>query len=219
MRCSRAVYRCVVAVCLAAVLLPLVGCVGTLANLINAGWGNLVPARFTGLEERRVAVVCVSQSSLFGATNAAAEIGKRIQSLLQQRVPEIQLVEQQQIDDWIDKHDWNQIDYREVGQGVRADLLVAVDLTSFSIHEGKTLYRGKADVHVAVHDIAAGRVVYEDVPPQMVFPVTAGMYTTEVSEEEFHRQFVDVVANRIARQFYEYEVTEEFGRDPTELGF
>ena len=29
---------------------------------------------------------------------------------------------------WIDNNDWNQLDYREIGRGIKADMVLAIDL-------------------------------------------------------------------------------------------
>lgn len=196
------------------------GCVGLVANLMHVGMGNLVQPQFADLVGRRVAVVCVSSSSSFGPTTAAEEIAKRVQKYLKEHVPDIKLTSQQEVADWMDRHDWNFIDYREVGEGVAADMLVAIEIKSYSLHEGPTLYKGRADVRVAVHDMALdGEVVYEQSPPQIQYPVNSEHHTADVSEEEFSRIFADVVANRVARQFYAYEVAEDFGRDRSVIGF
>jgi hypothetical protein len=204
----------------ASLTLSATGCVSLIAHLLNASMGNRVPAAFEGLAERRVAVVCISQSSLFGPTQAAQDIGTTIESYLQRRVPEIQLVDQQEIADWMDQHDWNKIDYRELGTGVGAQLLVAAEIKSFSLYEGRTLFKGTAEVGLTVYDLTQkGRIVYQSSLPAIHYPVTGGRYTADTSEEEFRREFIDVVGYRIARHFFDYDSIEDYGRDPSFVGF
>lgn len=197
------------------------GCIARLAaTLMHAGMGNKVPPKYEGLKERHVAVVCLSRSSSFGSTAAANAIAANVVKYLRNHVEDIQIVDQQEIDEWMDENDWNEIDYRELGQGVGADLLVAVDIHSFTLHEGKTLYKGRADLSTKVYDtFADGTIVFEDSPPEIQYPITAGIFTSEISESEFQKQFVDFVAYRIARNFYPYELSEDFGRDPSSVGF
>lgn len=195
------------------------GCVGLLANLIHVGTGNKVPARFSGLADKRVAVVCVSNSASFGPTAASMELGRQIAGLIGKNVRKVQIIEPQKVADWIDQHDWDRIDFQSLGQGVGAQRVVAVDLDSFGLHDGPTLFKGRADVQITVHDIEqGGAVVYEATPPQIQFPVQAGYYTTELSEREFRRKFLAVLAERIARHFYAYELMEDFAQDTALLG-
>lgn len=197
------------------------GCVNLAAHLLHAGMGERVKPRYDGLKTQRVAVVCVSQSATFGPTAAAHEIAKRVEKYLAMNVEEIQIIDQQKIDAWMDENDWNQIDYREIGQGVDAQKLVAIEIKSYSLHEGNTLFKGRADIRVAVYDLtnAETPVVFEEIPPQIQYPITSGVYSADTTEEAFERGFIDVISSRVARDFYTYDLREDFGRDPTNLGF
>jgi hypothetical protein len=190
------------------------GCVGTLANLMNVAQGNTVPARYTGLKGKRVAVICVSNSEAFGPSYASQLLASQVGKLIEANVSDVTVVEPQKIAEWIDRNDWDYLDYKAVARGVKAEMVVAIDLDSFSLHEGKTLYKGRADVDVVVYDMTAqGKDVFTYSPTQIQFPQNAGHHTTDMSEEAFRRQFLSVVASRIARQFYPYDVKEDFARD------
>ena len=196
------------------------GCLARFAaHVLNAGMGNMVPAKFDGLSELRVAVVTVSGSSDFGPMSAAERVARTVEDKLRENVKKIDLVSNQEIADWMDRNDWNGINYQEVGEAVGADAVVAIDLQSFSLYDGKTLYRGKCDASVTVYDIRnRGEVIYEVAPPQIIFPVAAGLHTTDASEREFRRWFVDYVGERIARHFYPYDAAADFASDTTVLG-
>jgi hypothetical protein len=190
------------------------GCVGTLANLMYAAQGNQVPARYTGLKDKRVAVVCVSNSEAFGPSYASRALTVLVGKLLRENVSGVTLVDSQKIADWIDRNDWDYVDYLAVGRGVDAEVVLAIDLDSFSLHEGQTLYKGRADVNVVVYDLTqGGKEVFSYSPTQIEFPENAGHHTTDMSEEAFRRQFLGVIASRVARQFYPYDVKEDFARD------
>jgi hypothetical protein len=207
-------------VLLTAVLVPLAGCVGTLANLINAGWGNKVPARFKGLSERRVAVVCVSKSSLFGPSSAAQEIARRVEQRLAAGTPEIHIIDQQTISDWIARVGWDEIDYRDVGLGVDAQMVIGIDIVSFSLYDGTTLYKGRSDIEVTVFDMdQAGKVVFNDVLPQIQFPILEPYPVTDVPESQFREKFLNIVADRIANTFLDHDRVNDFGRDPSNVGY
>ncbi len=190
---------------------PLVGCIGLVANLLNVVGGGLVPAAFAGLRDRKVAVVCVSNSQLFGPTNTSAEVSVRINRLLKNKVKHIQLVSYQEVADWIDRNNWDMVDFRTIGEGVGADMVVAIDIDSLSIHEGKTMYKGRSDVHIVVYDIHSGHEVYAKSPPQIVYPVTGGVF--DIPERRFRKQFLDILADRLARNFYAYDINEDYARD------
>jgi len=190
------------------------GCVGTLANLMHVAHGNLMPASYTGLKEKRIAVVCVSNSEAFGPTTASIQLARQVGQLLETNVDKVQIIDPQRIADWIDRNDWDYINYPEVGKGVNADMVVAIDLDSFSLNDGKTLYRGRADVKVVVYDMTnGGKEVFAYTPTQVVFPENSALHATDMTEEAFRRQFLNVLASRIGRQFYSYDAKEDFARD------
>ncbi|MCP4193226.1 MAG: hypothetical protein GY768_21655 [Planctomycetaceae bacterium] len=207
-------YTIAVSLVSAVLLVSSAGCVGLLANLMHAANGNLAPAAYAGLEGKRVAVVCVSNSEMFGPTEASMDLAKRVGVLINQNVDEINLVSPQEIANWIDRNDWDHLDYTEVGRGITADMVVAVDLDSFSLHDGKTLYKGRADLKVVVYDMnQGGKKVFTATPPQIQFPSNSGYHTTDISEAEFSQQFVTLVARRVARNFYAFDVAEDFAAD------
>jgi len=69
-----------------------------------------------------------------------------------------------------------------------------------------------------VYDITdSGKIVFEETPPQMVYPNAAGLHSTETTESNFRRLFIRVVSERLARYFYAYDATLDFGQDAMPL--
>ena len=139
---------------------------------------------------------------------------------LRENVSGIQIVHQQEIGDWMDHNDWNEVDYQEVGAAVGADMVVAIDMQSFSLYDGPTLFRGKSDVIITVFDVKnRGAILFEELPPQILYPVASGLHISGgTNETGFRRQFIDYVSTRIARNFYAYDATTDFGQDALVLG-
>ena len=193
------------------------GCIGLLANFLNVVGAGLMPPAFAGLEEKKVAVVCVSNSELFGPTSTSTELAVRINRLLAAKVKDIEIVSNQRTDDWIDQNGWDMIDFVSIGRGVEADIVVAVDVDSFSVRDGSTMYKGRADVHVVVYDMQTGQQIFAKSPPQIEFPTTAGVPAVSTSERDFRKLFLDTVASRIARNFYAFDINEDVARDVATL--
>ena len=203
-------------ICLTMLLLcfaPTVGCVSFFANVLNVMGAGLMPAAFDGLEGKRVAIVCVSNSEAFGPTATASDVGNRVTGMLQSKVRKIQLVPTQRVDTWIDEHGWDMIDFVSLGRGVDAEMVVAVDIDTFSVHEGGTMYKGRANLHVVVYDAQNGTEVYSHSPPEIEFPMNAGVPAVSTSEPEFRKMFLQHVAARIARNFYAFDINEDVAAD------
>ena len=198
-------------------LSPLVGCVGLFANFLNVVGAGLIPPAYPGLKGKKVAVVCVSNSQLFGPTSTSAEIATRMSRLLANHVKDVELVPTQQVEDWIDRNGWDMVDFLAIGRGVEADVVVAVDVRSFSLHDGATMFKGHADFDMVVYDTQSGQEVFAKSPPQIEFPSTAGVSTTSTSEREFKRMFLDTVATRLARNFYAFDINDDVASDVVKL--
>ena len=204
----------VAAACLSLSLLACTGCTPLVGLISILNGAHTVPAEFELPEDQRIAVVCVSQSGSFGPSTVASMIANRVTMLLNENLGQVRLIEQQAIDDWRDHNGWDAINYRELGRGVDADIVVAIDLESFSLHEGQTLLRGEASAGATVYDMTTGgKIVKQWQPKSVRYPKTTGYYAGEMSEVEFRRAFVDVIARQIARRFYRYEIVEDVAID------
>jgi hypothetical protein len=175
---------------------------------------NLVPAEYDDLMGKRVAVVCVADTSSYGTGSEPLLLAREVSLILQRNVKDIELVRQDEIADWIDRQGWDEIDYREIGRGVKAERVVAVGLASFSIREGSSLYNGRADVSVSVYDMAeGGHEVFRKTIPEFSFPATGPYPAGDLSEVQFRRAFLQTLSQHVARYFYAYDVAEDFSRD------
>ncbi|MEX0793378.1 MAG: hypothetical protein WD045_09600 [Pirellulaceae bacterium] len=184
-----------------------------MANMLHPG--DMRTARFTGLEEKTVAVICVSSPSFYSQTTTSRQIAEAVESLLSQRVKEIKIIPQQKIDDWKDRVNWDSMDYREAGKGLKADMVVAIDLASFEIQPNPGVFRGNAEYVVSVYDIKSkGKVVFQDTPRPIQFPAN-GLVSTTSSEREFRSSFMNLLAHRIARNFYGYNGKDDLMLDET----
>ncbi|MEX2172895.1 MAG: hypothetical protein WD872_00950 [Pirellulaceae bacterium] len=207
------------AICLAAatLLLPQAGC-GTLSTVAYWIKGNKIDAKFTGLEGKRVAVVCLDANSLKGPGGEASHIARMVSTLLGYNVKEATIVRQSEVADWFDNHDQDVADYGDIGRGVKADMVVGIDLEGFSIHEGQTLLKGRAAVATRVYDMQrGGEVVYESPVREISWPESGARHVTE-NEANFRTAFIHTLSQKIARDFFAYDKVDDFGLDAAYLG-
>lgn len=196
----------------------LTGCVGMLAHGLYVIKGNKVPAAFDQLSGQRVAVVCVSSSPARGPASPPDMIARDVGQMLSKRVANIEMVRPDEVADWIDRNQWNEIKYVEVGRGVQADLVVAIDLESFRLKDGATLFKGRATAHTTVFDMNAdGKVVFESSTFDFNYPENGARHTTEVSESSFRRVFIRSLARQLAKDFFDYDRDEDFAYDATTI--
>jgi hypothetical protein len=202
-------------------LLPLVGL------LLTAGCSMLpalayvidpedVDPEFEGLEGQRVAVICRASSLEYAHPTVSRDLAVRVAALLRAKVRKVEVVDERELADWVDKHDWH--DYREVGRALKADMVVGIDLERFELSRGSTLLQGIADVRLAVYDVQENTKVWEPSRPISVkFPPNSPYAAADRQEDDFRRQFLGVLAERVARHFYEYDSRKDFALDSTVL--
>jgi hypothetical protein len=208
--------RLLAVLALVILVLPAGGCVGMTAQLLYLIRGNKVEADFNGLVGKRVAVVCVSSTSSFGPGTESVMVAQTVGNILRQKVKKIEVVRNDEVANWIDNNNWDQIDFRTVGRGVNADMVVAIELEGVRLTEGPTLYRGRAAVTLTAYDMKeGGKIAYRREPFDFAFPVNGARHSTEISEASFRRQFVHTLAEQIAKRFYAYEAIEDVAMDST----
>jgi len=196
--------------------IPGCGPIATIAWLIHGP--EMIPAEFDGLKGKRVAVVCLDANSLSGPGGEADAVGKAVTMLLTRNVSEIKMVRQSEVADWLDSHGDDVTDYRDVGRGVKADMVVGIDLLAFNLHEGKTLLKGRSKVGVKVYDMkkGGGELVYEAAPKEIAWPKEGARHVTE-NEAGFRTVFIGMLAEQIARDFYAVELASSFSDDARHL--
>ena len=195
----------------------LAGCQPIATMLYVLSGAGDIQAEYTGLKGKRVAVVCHPLVQLlYRNAGVAKDIAKQVSKKLKEHDSTIQLVSRKDIDDWADKND--NTDYVAIGKGVKADMVVGIDLESFSDLEGATLYRGQAICKIAVYDVKVGHdPVWERPMPKLLYPPNSAQPANDCPEPEFCRKFVDTLAESIARHFYDHPVADDFGRDADTL--
>jgi hypothetical protein len=199
------------------VCLPLAGCAKVLATAVYVIKGTNVEAEYGGLKEKRVAVVCRQLASLqYRDSSVPRDLAARIGSLLTQNGKKIEVIDQQKVSEWTDENAWE--DFTQIGKALEADMVVAIELEDFRLHQGQTLYQGRANVQIKVYDMKdGGKLVFEKAPRPSIYPPNTGIPTSEKQESQFRREYVGVLAEEIACHFYDHDSRANFAIDSTAL--
>ncbi|NDC53618.1 MAG: hypothetical protein EBZ74_04845 [Planctomycetia bacterium] len=197
------------------IALALLGACSGCSTLLTAAYVLMpedTPAEFGGLKGKHVAVVCRPIVELeFSDAGSGRELATAVGGFLQRNVRRARIIDQHEVARWIDEHAW--VDYPTVGKALDADLVVAIDLEQFRLHEGATLYRGRAAAHVRVFDIAAGKVVFDKRLDDFQYPAEGAIPTADRSEPQFRGMFLQILAARIARSFHSYDSRTSFAEE------
>lgn len=194
--------------------LPATGCVGLASQLMYWANGNPIEAKYKGLKGERVAVICASPNQVASSDGVPQRLAQKVGDLLAKNVKGIKVVPQDEIADWIDRHDWDHIDCKAVGRGVKADKLVEIKLAEFSVNEGSVFFKGRAKPTISVYDMKQkGKLDYQEGPIAFIYPRDGVRTSTETSEAQFQAVVIQVLAETIAKHFYKYEKVEDFAND------
>jgi hypothetical protein len=197
----------------AALTLSLAGCLGITSNLMHMVGADMVPAEYDGLEDSRLAIVTVTESTDYKDDVSAQILSKGVGAILTQKVDDVRLVRQSEIDQHRDRVGWENNDPVEMGKAVEADKVLAIELSNLTLRDGKSMFRGKGDIVVVVYDCASGDEVYRREIPEYTFPRTAGQHITETTESRFRKVYLGMLAQEIGRNFHPYDFSDTFALD------
>ena len=195
----------------AAFLITQFGCLKLITTVGYFVRGTNDEPEFTGLKDKKVAVVCRPLVELkYGAGSVANDLASRIGQLLKQNGKRIKVVRQSEVSNWTDENPPDQ-ELAQIGEGVHADVVLGIDLEEFSLYQGQTLYQGKAQVKLTVCDVTKdGEIVWEKPMRQVVWPARGGRPTQDEPVQQFQREYIEILATEIGNHFYPHD---HFGRN------
>lgn len=195
-------------------LLSSLGCAGAMSQLLYVIKGHTLPAAYQGLEEKRIAVVCVSDASAYGPDTLTYTISNALSVKLAQGLKEDSVViPVTVIEQWIDTNGWDGRDFLQLGKGVGANAVVAVDVQSYSIHEGSTMFKGKSDITATVYNVDKdGQVDFHYGPKFFEYP-EHGRPAIQTTEREFETVYLSQLITDLANQFTPHDRLDAFAND------
>lgn len=175
--------------------------------------GNMLPAEYDGLKGQRVVVVCRPPSSNeYRHAGASRAVAQRVSELLVDNVKNIDVVPPQDVDEWLDESEWD--DFKELAKAVHAEKVVYIELNSFDLFRGATLYQGQSDVTVTVYDMNDnGKMAWERHIGELLYPTNSGIPAQDKPQQLFEREFVSVVGKRVSEHFYKHDAHSAFAID------
>ncbi len=197
---------------LALALTPLLTGCSTLLTVAYLVQPADMPAEYSGLKGEKLAVVCRPIIELeFSDAGSARELATLVGGQIEQKVRRSEVVGQHEVARWIDENAWT--DYQAVGDALETTRVVGIDLEEFRLHEGSTLYRGRATVHIKVYDLEEEKLVFQKRIDDFAFPANNAIPATDFSETEFRGLFLQMLSQRISRLFHAYESREVFAEE------
>ncbi len=207
--------RWVALVLVGLVMVPAAGCTaGAMAMYLIKGTN--VPGEYEELKHKRVLVVCRPTASLqYSNASVSKQLARLVSLRLDQNIRKIDVVDPRDVEAWTDENDWD--DFTEVGEALKAEVVIAIELDQFSLYQGQTLYQGRANATVTVYEVAGGDVLFEKSLPQIVFPPNSGIPASDRPEGEFRAQFLQRLADQLGNLFYPHDAHNDIAVDSMAL--
>jgi hypothetical protein len=189
------------------------GCVGPMTTLAYLIKGTMTTPEFKEFKNKRVAVVCRPMVELqYSSSTSANDIAQKLGQLMAANIRKIEIVDPQEVAEFTDENSFEE--FTEVGDALDADLVIGIDLEEFGLHQGQTLYQGKARMTVTIYDMEQdGKIVFERNMKQILWPPNSGVPTSERPEDEFRRQFIAKVADQVGWYFYPHDYHTDYAQD------
>ena len=201
---------------LALTAVAVLGCKSGMESFALLYEGYDIPAEWDGLKGKTVAIVCKPLTSEeFSTSGAARALTEGICDRLKANIKDIHLIDSQKVAALVDEKGMD--DYLEIGKELKADKVVAIDIESFSVLDGQTLFRGRSTVSIRVYDVADKHVEWRKSPPRFEYPRIGSTPAADIGEMEFRNEFVAILAEHVARYFYPHDRHDDYGSDATSI--
>ena len=103
---------------------------------------------------------------------------------------------------------------REIAKAVKADMVLYIELESFELFKGKTLYQGNSDITISVYDMTDGTdLVWDKHLGEVLYPKNSGIPVQDKPLQHFRREFVENVSAQISFHFYAHDPHAMFALD------
>ncbi len=168
------------------------------------------------LENKRVAIVVGGEKGLSNDATSML-LTRYLEERLGKNVEGIKIIPKEKVDKWLSESGREEPDYEAIGKGVEADYVLAVTLANMSLRNGQTLFKGKADISVALYDIANGTIAYRKAMPEFEFPKMDGPSIVDTNEGKFKVAFLTIVSEHIGVLFYPYNPNDLAVQDPISM--
>jgi hypothetical protein len=190
--------------------------VNAIPNLIRGIRGEKIKPECRLLKGKKVAVLVCGEKGLSSDATSML-LARYLEERLSREGEDITLVPQEKIDKWLNEVGRDDPDYAAIGKGVGSDYVLVVTLANVSLKNGQTLFKGRADISVALYDSVSGAIAYRKIMPQFEYPKFDGPSIVDTNEPKFRNTFLTIVSQHIGVLFYPYDPNELAVQDPIAL--
>lgn len=204
--------------CLCLVALPMMGCIGASAQIMNLIYGPEHPAKCGDLKKKRVAILVNADVTSFSSKSVDQVLERYISMNLVTKGKDldIKVISTSEVERWRDNHPSDNSNLQSLGEAVDADFVLNVQMEDYDIRLGKTLFKGHCDYHIVLHDVKNDKVAFYETKEEHAFPANGGRDAIGTTEKQFQSQYLLILADEISRNFYPSDPNEQVALDSIE---
>ncbi|MGL6226771.1 MAG: hypothetical protein ACRC10_09120 [Thermoguttaceae bacterium] len=212
----RTVFQAVLGCGLIALLISTAGCQAGLFTLAYLWKGRDVDPEYDILKkgEIKVAVVCrTSAMDQYQNETVPRDITRQVAKLIKQNVKnkKLTVIDYRKVEQYLDDCSHNFEDFDEVGDALKADVVIGIELQNFYLQDSPNLLQGRAGWMVKTfdmrkQDLYAQKVMSVVYPPNVPLPVR-----DNTSVPAFRMKFVDVISKQIAALYHPHDPNRIYG--------
>ena len=163
--------------------------------------------------EHRMLVVCHTPSLV---RNSLPTIQYNLNEEVLRRLKQhgILTVNPDEVAGWMDDNGGEIDDPSDLARDFDCDFITIIDVRSLSFHEpsSPSMYRGHAQGGIRTYEVNDQQQALQVFTGEFKteYPRMNPISTTQISERVFQKRFVDHLGDRIARQFFDYRIGDDF---------
>ena len=123
------------------------------------------------------------------------------------------MVREDEISKYRDENGYDEIDFVAIGEAVKADKVVGIQVSNMTLLDGQSLYRGRSDVSIQVFDPKTNELLFSRDLDEYTYPESAGQHVSETTETKFQKLYLTVLSERIGRMFHPYDFSDTVALD------
>ena len=198
------------------------GCAGALMMPYYLIYGTDAPAKYKKVVKdipkgSTIVVICRSNLNLYGSSSPNADLSQALTYVLSTQMTDVKKkkfvwISYDEVESKFEEEELTSQSFEKLGNALKADYVVGVEIDDFDVHHSTQFYQGKAKVLVRLVDVKHAETVTKDSMPTYVYPPTP-IPSSDYDELEFQKTFITRLAKHIGTLFCPHDPHEEYAAD------
>ncbi len=198
------------------------GCAGALMMPYYLIYGTDAPAKYKSVvkeipKESTLVVICRTNLNLFGTSNPSPDLSQAVTFVLSNEMEKakkkkLRWIPYNEVEDKFDDEELRSQSFEKMGNALKADYVVGIEIDSFDIHHSQQFYQGAAKVHVRLIDVKNAETLVRESMPTYTYPPTP-VPKSEYEETEFQKTYIVRLAKDIGTLFCPHDPHDKYAVD------